>query len=452
MKILIIDDEPSLRQTVSMILGEEGYEVHVASDGREGLDKALDLQPDMVLTDVRMPGMPGLEFLERYRAEGGEALVIVMTAYGSTELAIEAMKKGAYDYVPKPFSADQLVLAIRKAQEREALRREVSRLREEVTADRRFSGIIAKSPAMKNAIEMATKVARYPSPVLITGESGTGKELIARLIHDQSDRAGLAFVAVNCGAIPENLLESELFGYVRGAFTGADRDKPGLFEAASGGTLFLDEIGEMPATLQVKLLRVLQDGQIRRLGESRSRQVDARIVAATNRNLEDEIRAGGFRKDLFFRIAVVPIHLPPLRQRSEEVPLLARHFLDRYNRSLGLAIEGIEPDAMKALLEYSFTGNVRELENVIERAMVLAEGPRLALDDLPHHVRAPVRALEEVDLGDDELSVKKHGAVLERRLIQKALERTGGNRTRAAELLDLSSRALLYKIRDYGLG
>jgi two-component system, NtrC family, response regulator AtoC len=451
MKILIIDDEPSLRQTVSMILGEEGYEVHLASDGKEGLDKALELQPDMVLTDVRMPGMPGMEFLERYRAEGGDALVIVMTAYGSTELAIEAMKKGAYDYVPKPFSADQLVLAIRKAQERESLRQEVTRLREEVQVERRFSGIIAKSPAMKNAIEMATKVARYPSPVLITGESGTGKELIARLVHDQSDRAGQAFIAVNCGAIPENLLESELFGYVRGAFTGADRDKPGLFEAATGGTLFLDEIGEMPGSLQVKLLRVLQDGQVRRLGESRSRTVDARIVAATNRLLEDEIREGNFRKDLFFRIAVVPIHLPPLRQRPEEIPLLAKHFLDKYNRSLGLELEGIEPEAMKVLLEYAFTGNVRELENVIERAMVLAEGARLGVDDLPHHVRSPIRALDEVDLGDDELSVKKHGAILERRLIQKALERTGGNRTKAADLLELSSRALLYKIRDYDL-
>jgi two-component system, NtrC family, response regulator AtoC len=451
MKILIIDDEPSLRQTVSMILAEEGYEVHVASNGKEGLDRALQMQPDMVLTDVRMPGMSGLEFLERYRSEGGEALVIVMTAYGSTDLAIEAMKKGAYDYVPKPFSADQLVLTIRKAQEREALRREVSRLREEVTVERRFSNIIARSPAMKSAIETATKVARYPSPVLVTGESGTGKELIARLIHEQSDRADAAFVAVNCGAIPENLLESELFGYVRGAFTGAERDKLGLFEAASGGTLFLDEIGEMPAPLQVKLLRVLQEGEVRRLGENRNRSVDVRIVSATNRNLEDEIRNAVFRRDLFFRIAVVPIHLPPLRQRKEEIPLLAKHFLDRYNRSLGLQIEGIEPDAMKALLAYSFTGNVRELENIIERALVLAEGQRISLRDLPHNVQSPVRPLEDVDLGDDELSVKKHGAVLERRLIQKALERTGGNRTRAAELLELSSRALLYKIRDYEL-
>ncbi len=451
MKVLIIDDEPSLRQTVSMILDEEGYEVVVAADGKEGLEKALEIEPDVVLTDVRMPGMPGLEFLERYRAEGGEALVIVMTAYGSAELAIEAMKKGAYDYVPKPFSADQLVLTLRKAQEREALRREVTRLRDEVTVERRFSGIIAKAPAMKQAVETATKVAKYPSPVLITGESGTGKELIARLIHDQSDRSEGAFVAINCGAIPENLLESELFGYVRGAFTGADRDKVGLFEAASGGTLFLDEIGDMPGSLQVKLLRTLQEGEVRRLGENKSRAVDARIVSATNRTLEDEVRNGAFRKDLYFRIAVVPIHLPPLRQRAEEIPVLAKHFLDRYNTTLGLSLEGIEPEAMKVLLEYSFTGNVRELENVIERAMVLAEGPKLTVGDLPHNVQSPVRALEDVDLGDDELSVKKHGAILERRLIQKALERTGGNRTKAADLLELSSRALLYKIRDYGL-
>jgi two-component system, NtrC family, response regulator AtoC len=452
MKVLIIDDEPSLRQTVSMILGEEGFETHAASDGREGLERALQIQPDMILTDVRMPGMTGIEFLERYRADGGDAMVIVMTAYGSTELAIEAMKKGAYDYVPKPFSADQLVLTIRKAQERESLRREVTHLRQEVSVNRRFSGIIARSPAMKNAIDTATKVARYPSPVLITGESGTGKELIARLIHDQSDRNSADFIAVNCGAIPENLLEAELFGYVRGAFTGADRDRAGLFEAASGGTLFLDEVGEMPASLQVKLLRVLQENEVRRLGETRSRDVDARILAATNRSLEDEIRAGNFRKDLFYRIAVVPIHLPPLRQRTEEIPALAKHFLERYNRSHGLAIEGIEPEAMDALLKYSFTGNARELENIIERAMVLAAGPRLGLDDLPHHVRSPVRPFDDVELGDDELSVKKHGAMLERRLIQKALERTGGNRTRAAQLLDLSARALLYKIRDYELG
>src|SRR5690554_2181321 len=452
MNVLIIDDEPGLRHTVSLILGEEGYEVATASDGEEGFAKAIELKPDIILCDVRMPRLNGLEFLERYKAQDGQAMVIVMTAYGGMDLAIQAMKKGAYDYIPKPFSPDQIVLALKKAEERESLRQEVTRLREEVAIERRYREIIAKSPAMTQAIEVATKVARHPSPVLITGESGTGKELIARLIHTESDRASAAFVPVNCGAIPENLLESELFGYVRGAFTGADRDKPGLFEVASGGTLFLDEIGEMPATLQVKLLRVLQEGEVRRLGDTKSRDVDVRLVSATNKDLDDEIRDGNFRRDLFYRIAVVPIHLVPLRQRREEIPLLVHHFIDAYNAKLRLDIRGIEADAMKLLLDYSWPGNVRELENTIERALVLADGPKITANNLPTHIRIPVPPLDGTDeLPEDELSVKRHNAALERRLIRKALERTGGNKTRAAQLLELSSRALLYKIRDYGL-
>ncbi|HEX7089577.1 MAG TPA: sigma-54 dependent transcriptional regulator [Longimicrobiales bacterium] len=451
MTVLIIDDEPGLRQTVSLILSGEGYEVHAASDGEEGLARALELRPDIILCDVRMPRLPGLEFLKRYRAQDGTGLVIVMTAYGSTELAIEAMKAGAYDYLPKPFSADQLVLTLKKAEEREALRREVGRLRDEVRIERRYSEIIAKSAAMREALEIASKVARHPSPVLVTGESGTGKELIARLIHNESDRANEAFVPVNCGAIPENLLESELFGYTRGAFTGAERDRPGLFEAANGGTLFLDEIGDMPMTLQVKLLRVLQEGEVRRLGENRARAVDVRLVTATNKDLEEEIRQNRFRRDLFYRIAVVPIHLVPLRQRREEIPLLAQHFIEMYNRKLRLDVRGIEPDAMRLLLDYPWPGNVRELENTIERALVLTDGPKITAADLPANIRMPVPALDGFELSEDELSVKKHNAVLERRLIRKALERTGGNKTRAAQLLELSSRALLYKIRDYGL-
>lgn len=451
MNILIIDDEPGLRQTVSLILGEEGYTVHAASDGEDGLARALELEPDVVLCDVRMPRMSGIEFVERYRAQGGEALVIVMTAYGSSDLAIEAMRKGAYDYISKPFSAEELVLVLKKAEERESLRREVTRLREEVRIERRFSEIIAKAPAMQKALEMASKVARYPSPVLITGESGTGKELVARLIHNQSERAAGPFVPLNCGAIPESLLEAELFGYSRGAFTGAERERPGLFEAASGGTLFLDELGEMPATLQVKLLRALQEGEVRRLGENSARTVDVRIVAATNKDLEEEIREGRFRRDLFYRIAVVPIHLVPLRQRREEIPLLVSHFVETYNAKLRLEIKGVEPEAMRLLVEYMWPGNVRELENTIERAMVLTTGPRISPDDLPPHIVNPVRPLDVPELGDDELSIKKHSAALERRLITRALERTRGNKTRAAELLELSSRALLYKIRDYGL-
>jgi two-component system, NtrC family, response regulator AtoC len=451
MRVLIIDDEPGLRQTVSLILADEGYEVQSASDGEEGFTRAMELKPDIILCDVRMPRLGGLEFLERYRAQKGTAMVIMMTAYGSIELALQAMKSGAYDYLPKPFSPDQLILVLKKAEERESLRQEVTRLREEVGIQRRYREIIAKSPAMTRALEVAAKVARHPSPVLITGESGTGKELVARLIHNESDRADSPFVPVNCGAIPENLLESELFGYVRGAFTGADREKPGLFEVASGGTIFLDEIGEMPGTLQVKLLRVLQESEIRRLGDTRTRSVDVRLVSATNKDLNEEIRSGAFRRDLYYRVAVVPIHLVPLRQRRDEVPLLVRHFIDQYNRKLRLDIRGIDADAMRLLLEYPWPGNVRELENTIERAMVLTEGTNIAVDDLPDHVRSPLPGIDDADLGDDELSVKKHGAALERRLIRQALERTGGNKTRAAELLDLSSRALLYKVREYGL-
>ncbi len=451
MTVLIIDDEPGLRQTVSLILGEEGYEVHTASDGEEGLARAAELEPDIILCDVRMPRLNGIDFLERYRSEGGQALVIVMTAYGGLDLAIEAMKKGAYDYISKPFGADQLVLLLKKAEEREALRREVRRLRGEVRAERRFGEIIAKSAAMQKSLEMATKVAPYPSSVLITGESGTGKEVVARLIHAESDRADRAFVPLNCGAIPEALLEAELFGYTRGAFTGAERDREGLFEAATGGTLFLDEIGDMPASLQVKLLRTLQEGEVRRLGENKSRDVDVRIIAATNKDLEEEIREQRFRRDLYYRVAVIPIHLVPLRQRREEIPPLVHHFVEVFNERLRLEVEGVEPETMQLLVDYGWPGNVRELENTIERAMVLTSGPKLAPDDLPHHITSPVPALDDPDLPPDELSVKKHGAALERRLIAKALERTRGNKTRAAELLELSSRALLYKIRDYNL-
>jgi two-component system response regulator AtoC len=451
MRVLIIDDEPGLRQTVSMILSEEGYEVQVASDGEEGLAKAPNFQPDVILCDIRMPRLPGLEFLDRYQAQKGTALVIVMTAYGSTDLAIEAMKRGAYDYLPKPFSPDQLVLTIKKAEERETMRREIRRLREEVTAERRYGDIIARSPAMTRAIEVATKVAKHPSSVLITGESGTGKELFARLIHNESDRANAPFIPVNCGAIPENLLESELFGYVKGAFTGADRDKQGLFEAANGGTLFLDEIGEMPQPLQVKLLRVLQEREVRRVGDTRSREIDVRLVSATNKTLEEEIKTDNFRRDLFYRIAVVPIHLVPLRQRREEIPPLVQHFNEQFQRKLNLSVKGIDAEAMRMLLDYAWPGNVRELENTMERAMVLAEGSKLTVADLPQHISAPIMSLDEPNLTEDDLSVKKHTSVLERRLIQKALERTGGNKTRAADLLDLSSRALLYKIREYGL-
>lgn len=451
MKILVIDDEPGLRKSLSLILGDAGYQVVTAADGEEGLRKTGEENPDLILCDIRMPGMTGLDFLGRIRESGSGALVLIMTAYGSMELAMQAMKAGAYDYIPKPFGADEVLLTIRKAEERERLQREVGRLRQEVRADRRFGEIVARSPAMIRALELAGKVARHPSPVLITGASGTGKELVARLIHRESERREGPFVAVNCGAIPETLLESEFFGYVKGAFSGAERHKEGLFEAAHGGTLFLDEVGDLPHPLQVKLLRALQEGEIRRLGGTETRKVDVRVISATNRDLEEAIQEGEFREDLYYRLAVVPIHLPPLRHRPEEIPHLVRHILDRAEDRLGIRIHRVEPEAMEVLTSYHWPGNIRELENVLEWAAVLTEGPRIGVEHLPDSVRRRDAGRAAAALPDDDLSVKRHTAELERELIRKALERTGGNKTQAAEVLELSPRALRYKIKDYGL-
>ncbi|MFV1988050.1 MAG: sigma-54-dependent transcriptional regulator [Gemmatimonadota bacterium] len=452
MNVVVIDDEAGVRRTVSMILEDEGYEVSTASNGRDGLSQALELDADIVLCDVRMPEMDGLQFLDEYRKGGGDGLVVTMTAYGSVELALQVMKAGAYDYIAKPFSADSILLTLRKAEEREKLRREVTRLRRQVKTETRHPDLVVKSPAMVRAVELAEKVAPHPSTVLVTGESGTGKEVIARLIHSSSPRNDQPFVSVNCGAIPENLLESELFGHVRGAFTGAERDRVGLFEEANRGTLFLDEIGELPVSLQVKLLRALQDREVRRVGESVTRKIDVRIIAATARDLEKEVEQGTFRSDLFYRLNVVNIHLPPLRHRREEVPLLAKHFLAEYNESLGTSVESLDSSTMNYLVNYPWPGNVRELENVIERAIVLADSESVTPEQLPQPVRdGESRMSGPESLPEDELSVKKRTAALEKQLIARALVITGGNRTRASALLDLSYRALLYKIRDYGL-
>jgi two-component system response regulator AtoC len=449
-KILVIDDDKGLRKSLTLILDDAGYPVIQAQDGKEGLAKALSEEPDIILCDVRMPELDGLGFLDRYREEGGDALVMVMTAYGSVDLAVEAMKKGAYDYIPKPFSADEVLLTLKKAEERENLRREVGRLRDEVRADRRFGELVARSPAMMAALEMARKAAPHDSPVLLSGASGTGKELVARLIHQESRRNSAAFIPVNCGAIPETLLESEFFGHVKGAFTGADRERSGLFEAAHGGTLFLDEVGDLPQPLQVKLLRALQEGEVRKVGGTETAKVDVRVLSATNMDLEEAVSNGEFREDLYYRLAVIPIHLPPLASRREEVPELARHLLDRHRSRMGVAVDSISPEAMEYLLDYPWPGNVRELENILERAMVLAESETIKPGDLPEHVRVPAPQGYLADPGDD-LSVKRRTAELERHLIQRALDRTGGNKTQAAELLELSPRALRYKLHDYGL-
>ena len=457
MRILVVDDESGLRHTISLILREEGHEVEAVADGEAALAALATADASIVICDVRMPKLDGLAFLERYKAAAGRGLVIMMSAYGDDEAAIEAIRRGAYDYISKPFRADQLVLVVRKAIEREQLRHEVERLSEELTALRGADGVVGHSAELREVVATARKVARHPSTVLVTGESGTGKELIARLLHAASPRASAAFVAVNCAAIPEALLESELFGHARGAFTGAAQERAGLFEEANGGTLFLDEIGELPLALQVKLLRVLQEGEIRRVGENVARRVDVRVVAATSRDLEAEVAASRFRSDLYYRVNVVRLHLPPLRERQDDIAELARHFLDRHAQRLKIKPPKLTPAALRTLGEYGWPGNVRELENAIERALVIADDGVIDVAQLPASVRGESRAPAAGATGsapgaaDEDLSVKRRAEALERALIAQALQRTGGNRTRAAQLLELSHRALLYKIREYGL-
>ncbi|HEY3254221.1 MAG TPA: sigma-54 dependent transcriptional regulator [Polyangiaceae bacterium] len=447
-RVLVVDDEENLRLVLRTLLRRHGYEVETAESGEDALGMVDSFGPDVVLTDVRMPKMGGLDLLTTLKAKGNEATVIVMSAYGNMDLALEAMKAGAYDYVQKPFKPDEVVLALRKAEERELLRRENRALRDEIRKEHRFDDILAKSQKMLDIFRTISKIAEYKTTVLVAGESGVGKELVARAIHHRSTRRGGSFVAVNCGAIPENLLESELFGHKKGAFTDAVQDRRGLFEEADGGSLFLDEIGELPLALQVKLLRVLEEEKIRRVGDVRDIKIDVRIITATHRDLLAETKAGRFREDLFYRLNVLPILVPPLRDRREDIPLLIDHFVARNNVRLGTSIRGLDTESRRLLFEYPWPGNVRELENTIERAMVLAEGDQIVAQDLPDRLRE-ARDPVQMQLATGELSVKKTMRIVEEILIRRALQRTKGNRTRAAEVLEISHRALLYKIKDY---
>lgn len=450
-RVLIIDDEENFRHMLSVILKKEGYDVEAALNGEEALQK-IGLSPfDQILCDIRMPKMDGLQFLHEVKKMGVDSTIIMMSAYGTVDIAIEAIKLGAYDYISKPFKPDEIILTLKKAEERERLRRENEFLRKEVKKEYSFENIISKNKMMQRIFEVIKKVAQYKSTILITGESGTGKELVARALHYSSDRAQKPFIPVNCGAIPENLLESELFGHAKGAFTDAIRTKKGLFEEADEGTLFLDEIGELPGQLQVKLLRVLQDGEIRRVGESKSIKINVRIVAATVKDLTKEVNEGRFRDDLFYRLNVLPIHIPPLRDRKEDISLLTSHFIKKHSQAMNKNVVGIDSMALEALMNYKWYGNVRELENSIERAIVLADRENIELENLPAEIQNFQEEIQLEPLSEEEYSIKKASRFLEMTLIKKGLKKTKGNHTHAAKLLEISHRALLYKIKEYGI-
>jgi two-component system response regulator AtoC len=450
--VLVVDDDASMRHLLTVILRDHGFEARAVGSAEDALRELEANAYDLVLTDVRMPGMGGMGLLREVQRRDPDVVVVVMSAYGNHDAALEAVRAGAWDYVSKPFRPDDVVLVLRKAEERERLARENRRLRGELAEAYRPDAIVGRSAAMEELLRQVRKVAPQKTTVLLEGESGTGKELVARALHELSPRASFPFVAVNCGAIPGELVESELFGHVRGAFTDASRAKKGLAAEADGGTLFLDEIGELPLQLQVKLLRFLQDEEVRPVGDVRARKVDVRVVAASARDLARAAAQGAFREDLFWRLNVVALRLPPLRDRPEDVPPLAAHFLARFARLRPeLSAPSFSGEALAALARHRWPGNVRELEHVVERAVILADGPVIGEDDLPDAVRGRAEPEDDGDPGPD-LSIKRGTRALEARLIRAALARTGGNRTRAAELLELSYRALLYKIKDYGLG
>ncbi|HXI63188.1 MAG TPA: sigma-54 dependent transcriptional regulator [Gemmatimonadales bacterium] len=447
-RVLVVDDEPGLRQSLGLLLADAGYDVTAEGNGAKALERALAESFDLVLCDVRMPEMDGIAFLRAYKGRGGNALVVMMSAYGGEEAALAAMKEGAYDYIPKPFRPDEVILTLRKAEERERLGNTIATLRAQLDTRPGARALVVESPAMRQALEIVARVAAHPTTVLITGDRGTGKEMIAQAIHRASPRAGGPFVAVNCAAIPDTLLESELFGYVKGAFTGAQADRPGLFEQAEGGTLLLDEIGELPLPLQAKLLRVLQENEIRRVGDQKTRRVNVRLLAATARDLAADAAAGRFRHDLFDRLNVVAIPLPPLSERREDIAPLARHFAALLARRLGRRLE-LSDTAIAWLREQAWPGNVRALEHSIERAAVLSDKEILEPVDFGKGPLPP--PFSPGERGEGRGTLREVVERAERGAISDALRAAGGNRREAAKRLGVSLRTLFYKMDRYGL-
>jgi len=451
-RILVVDDELSMREFLAILLDGEGYLVDQAESAEDALACMDQQRYEMVISDVSMPGLSGIELLSRIKAQSPETAVLLITAFTTAEQAVEAMKLGAYDYIGKPFKVEEVKVLVRKALEKRSLEEENKRLKAEVQERFSFSGLIGKSKQMREVYDLIAKVAESMANVLITGESGTGKELAAKAIHYNSPRRNAPFEAVNCGAIPDTLIESELFGHSRGAFTGAISDRPGLFEQAEGGTLFLDEIGEVPLQLQAKLLRVLQEREFRRVGGSSSIKADVRIVAASNRNLEEQVREGSFREDLFYRLNVVQLHMPSLKERVEDIPALVEHFYKKYSIWSGSG-EIITPEALKALFNYPFPGNVRELENLVERCVVL--GSRVIdFECLPTGVRehrtAPAVAAE-FEIPEEGMDLQAYLDALEQRLLIRALEKCGGVKKRAAAFLGMTFRSFRYRLAKFGM-
>jgi len=452
--ILIVDDERSMREFLGIHLRRAGHRVEAAPGGTEALATLKDHEFDVVITDLRMPDVDGMVVLEQTKQLHPDTQVIVVTAFASTETAIAAMKAGAYDYLTKPFKIDEVSLVVDRALERRSLARDNLTLRDEIKGRFRLDRLLGKSPPMQRVFDTLRKTGPGRASVLLVGESGTGKELAARALHELSQRADRPFVAVNCGAIPETLIESELFGHVKGSFTGAHVDKQGLFEAAHTGTLLLDEVAELPVTMQVKLLRVLQERKIKPVGGVVEREVDVRIVAATNRDLETEVEKGTFRQDLFYRLDVIRIRLPPLRERREDLPLLVDHFLRKFSAEHGRKVAGVDPEAMQALVAYHFPGNVRELENLIERAVILTAADHLGIDAFPSlgGLSATSANLSSAPLVPESgLDLERVVEDFERAILISALDRTGGNRTEAARLLSVSFRSLRYRLSKLGI-
>ena len=455
-RILVVDDEESIREFLDIMLRKEGYEVTCAEDGEKAKSALKNKSFDMVISDLQMPNVTGIELLQHVKDSYPDILFMMITAFGTTESAVEAMKMGAYDYITKPFKIDEVRLNIANALKSQNLETENRQLKRELEREYSFQNFVGNSDSMHRIFDMIKRVSLTPTNVLITGESGTGKEMVAKAIHYNGPLKDKPFVTVNCGAIPESLMESEMFGHKKGSFTGAVADKTGLFEVASGGTLFLDEVGELPLTIQVKLLRAIQERVIRRVGAVDDIKIDVRIIAATNRDLEEMVNQGGFRQDLFYRLNVINIKTPSLRERTDDIPLLANHFLQKYNDRLGKTINDISHEAMDLLKKYDYPGNVRELENIVERTVALEGGAEILPESLPPFVNTPsgrkMASSHEIEVTEDGIDLDKVIGQIEKELLIKAIHTAGGVKKRAAKLLSITFRSMRYRVEKYNLG